>query len=149
MLLRINNPDKVPLFDLWRIIVKFTFDKKNCPYNTNKIIEEELLKWNRDYQIDMVRYHNEFGFYPEEGSVLYETWRNIKQMSEWIMEEEAGQFQEKVDLYKTHSIDYRLAKPQCVFFPECKQLRNYARGKAALEQAMKDNPQDYLPIKGE
>lgn len=143
MLLRINTPDKFPLFDLWRMVMIFTFNKKNCPMEARGIIEQELIKWNRDYQIDMVRYHTEYGVYPDEGSVLHETYLIIKEISQWVVDEEAGMFTEKAENYIKHGIDFRLAQPACHFFPECRKLRNFARGKAALEQNKLDYPEIY------
>ncbi len=143
MLLRINTPDKVPLFDLFRIVMVFTFDKKSCPLDTKTIIEEEIIKWNRDYQIDMARYFTEYGIYPDEGSVLHETYLVIKQISQFVIDEEAGMYIAKAENYVKHGIDYRLAEPACTFFPECKQLRNFARAKAALEQNKLDYPEIY------
>jgi len=143
MLLRINTPDKFPLFGLWRLIMMFTFEKHNCPSGTQSFIEQEILKWNRDYQIDMARYFNEYGEYPAEGSVLHETYLVIKKMSEFLEEEEQGMYREKAENYIKHGIDYRLAKPADEFFPECRSLRNFARGKAALEANKLEFPEIY------
>lgn len=148
MLLRINAPDKFPLWDLWRLVIRFTFDKKSCAPNVQGVIEEQLLKWNRDYQIDMVRYKNEYGCFPEEGSVLHETANHLREMALWLVQEEQGKFMDSIETYKKHGIDYRLVEPQAVFFPECEKFRNYARGEEALKNNMEEFPEIYKP-KGE
>lgn len=153
--IKVNSSDRMPLLDMWRLIFKFTFDKKNCPYNTKITLETELLKWNGYVKMEKVRIMNKYGldneFIPvgQKGSIIDEIEYQVGYMCSWCVREEQGEFKALVDTYKRSNIDYRLAEPMRKVFPECKQLRNYARGRAAMIQAMKDNPQDYKPFNKE
>lgn len=131
------------MWELWRLVYKFTYDKKNCPHNTIKILNDNINKWNRDFEMDMARYHNEFGCYPAVGSVLHETSVQMRYLATWMVEEEQGLKEPLANTYKKHGVDYRLVAPMSAHFPECNSLRNFKRGAEHLKQAMKDNPQDY------
>lgn len=150
ILLQINSKDRMPLFDLWRLIFRFTFDKKSCAFTAKQTIENHLLKWN-----DLIRFQKKImtdKFGPgydgyvaigKKGSILDEIEYQVGLMCSWVVREEKGEFQSKVEAFKRASIDYRLAEPACKVFPECNGLRNYARGREALIRAMKVNPEDY------
>lgn len=147
MLLLINEKNKMSMRDLWRLVYKFTFDKKNCPHNTIKILNENINKWNYAFEMDMARYHEAFGCYPEMGSILHETSVQMKYLATWMVEEEKGLKETLASTYKKHGIDYRLVAPMSAHFPEYASNRNFKRGQAHLKQAMKDNPQDYAAPK--
>lgn len=147
--IQINSPERMPLLDMWRLVFKFTFDKKNCGHSTRRTIEDNLLKWNGFVQMEKMRIANKFGIDPnfvsigKKGSMIDEVEYQVGYMASWVVREEKGEFQHLVDTYTRAGIDYRLAEPMAKVFPECKKLRNYTRGRAALGQAMKDNPEDY------
>lgn len=155
ILLQVHSNDRMPLMELWRLIFKFTFDKKSCAYSTKQTIETNLLKWN-----DLIKYQKRIltekfgpgfdGYVPvgKKGSVLDEVEYQVGMMCSWVVREENGDFEYKIETFKKAGIDYRLAEPMSKAFPECNKLRNFRRARAALKQAMKDNPQDYTNDKG-
>src|SRR5258708_38329310 len=106
-LIQIKSNERMPLVDLWRLIFKFTFDKNNCAYSTKKNIEDNIIKWN-DLVIFQKRILTEQfgpgfdGYQPigQKGSVLDEIEYQIGSMSSWVVREEKGEFQAKVDSYK-------------------------------------------------
>lgn len=152
---RVNSTNRMPIIDLWRLIFKFTFDKKNCGYGVKKDIEDNLLRWNGYIKMEKARKYEKFGkgfddYVPigKKGSIIDEYEYQVGMMCSWVVREEKDEFFPRVEMFKRHKIDYRIAEPMCKVFPDCKHLRNYSAGRAALAQNMKDNPQDYQPIKG-
>lgn len=151
MLIKINDKSRLPILPLWRLIFRFTFDKKTCAYNTKKIIEEQLLKWHSFIQANKKSELEKFGLDPEtqftpvgqKGSILDEFEYQLVMMRQWVRDEEEDKFRHKIETYIRSNTDYRLVKPMAFAFPECSGLRNTDRGLAHLRQAMKDNPQDY------
>lgn len=147
----VPSSDVISLFNLWRMIYKFTFDKKNCSYRTQSMINEHLLQWADILQFQQ-RLHKEsdihiIGQKEEDNNILDMIVEEHGTMCLWVVKEEKGELEHLKETYARSKIDYRLADPMCKVFPECQKLRNFKRGQAALEQAQKDNPQDY--IKGE
>lgn len=149
VILQINSPDRMPLVDLWRLIFKFTFEKKACSYTAKQTIETNVIKWsnliNAQKKIIAERFGLEGNFVPvgKKGSVLDEIEFQVGNMCQWIVKEEKGEFQHLVDTYGRNKIDYRLAQPMAKVFPECAKLRDFKGGLEALKRAMKDNPEDY------
>lgn len=145
-----NPKERMPLQDLWRLIFKFTFDKKSCAYTTKTTIETHLLKWN-----GLVKYQKQIltaklgagfdGYAPigRKGSWLDEAEYQLGLMCSWVVKEERGEFIGKVATFARAKIDYRLAEPMCKVFPECAKLRDFKSGRDALNKAMKDHPEDY------
>src|SRR5689334_2398443 len=147
-LLQVHSNERMPLVQLWRLIFKYIFDEKNCGQTTRKTIETEVLKWNNlvKYQKRVLteKYGPGFdGYAPigKKGSVIDEIEYQIGMMSSWLVKNENGEWDQKKANYAIHKIDYRTVAPMDRVFPEIK--KNYARGRAALEQAMKDHPEDY------
>ena len=119
---------------------------------TKDIIGQQLVKWNGFIQINKARELEKYGLDPQaaaipvgqKGSVLDEMEYQLQLMCSWVVREEKGEFKERVELYKKHKIDFRLAEPQCHVFPEVIKKRNMAKGLAALKTAMESNPDDYV-----
>lgn len=148
--IRLKSSDRMPLIDLWRLVFKFTFDKKSCGYTTKSIIEENIIKWNNlvlhQKKILTARLGPGFdGYAPvgKKGSLLDEIEFQVGNISLWVVREEKGELQNMVDTYARNKIDYRLAEPMCKVFPECAKLRDFDKGREALKLAMKANPEDY------
>jgi hypothetical protein len=142
----------MPIKFLWQLIFTFTFDKKSCAHCTKRIIEEQVCKWNGFVQINKVRELDKYGLDPlmvgvavgHKGSALDEMEYQVGLMCSWLVREEKGEFESQVETYKKHKIDYHMAQPMCQVFPEyVSKHRNFAKGRAALQAAMKANPQDY------
>ena len=156
MLLQVHDKERMAIVPLWRLIFKFTFEKQACGHSTRKTIEDQLLKWNVFIQINKAHTLEKFGLDPEanyapvgkKGSILDEMEYQLGLMCSWVVREENGEFQSKVDNFKKHKIDYRLAEPMTRVFPECNKLRNPAKGRHALIQNMKQFPEIYKRIKG-
>lgn len=154
MLLQIHDKERLPILHVWRLIFRFTFEKKNCPHTMKKTIEDQLLKWNCFIQLNKARELDKFGLDPEmefvavgkKGSILDEFEYQIGLMCSWVVREEKGEFEGKVAAYVRAKIDYRLAEPMCKVFPECTTNRNMARGRSALLQNIKDFPEIYKNI---
>lgn len=150
ILLKVNSPDRMSLLDLWRLVFKYTFDKDNCGFTTKQTIETNLLKWN-----DLIKYQKRImteslgpgfdGYAPigKKGSLIDEMEYQVGLMCSWLVREEKGELQNKVDTVKRHKLDYRLIEPCSKVFPECNKIRNFKGALASLKQAMKDNPSDY------
>lgn len=152
MLLQIHDKSRMPIKFLWQLIFTFTFDKKSCAHVTKKIIEDQICKWNGFVQVNKVRELEKYGLDPlmvgvavgKRGSALDEMEYQVGLMCSWVVREEKGEFISQVETYKKHKIDWRMAQPMCVVFPEyVSKHRNLAKGRAALLAAMKANPQDY------
>lgn len=149
VLLQINSKDRMHLIDLWRLIFKFTFEKKACSYTAKQTIETNILKWNDLIRTQKRIIADKFGleadFVPvgQKGSILDEIEFQVGNMCAWVVKEEKGEFQHLVDTYGRNKIDYRLAQPMAKVFPECAKLRDFKGARAALDKAMKDNPEDY------
>lgn len=155
MLLQIHDKERMPIFVLWRLIFKFTFDKNNCAHTTKKTIEDQLLKWNGFIQVNKARELDTYGLDPDtqytpvgrKGSVLDEMEYQLGLMCSWVVRDEKNEFQSKVVAYTRAKIDYRLVEPMCKVYPECVANRNFNRGNAALLHNMKDFPEIYKNIK--
>lgn len=154
MLLQIHDKERLAIMPLWRLIFRFTFEKKNCPHTIKKTIEDQLLKWNSFIQINKARELEKYGLDPEmefvpvgkKGSILDEFEYQLGLMCSWVVREEKGEFQSKIDAYGRAKIDYRLVEPMCKVFPECAANRNVARGHSHLLQNIKDFPDIYKHI---
>ncbi len=155
MLIQVHDKERMTIVQLWRLIFKFTFDKKNCPYNAKKTVEDQLLKWNGFIQMNKAMELDKYGidkdtqFTPigQKGSILDEMEYQVGMMCSWVVREEKGDFQGKIEAYARAKIDYRTAEPMCKMFPESNNLRNMARGKVALAQNMKEFPEIYAKTK--
>lgn len=154
ILIHIHSTDRMSIVDLWRLIFKFTFDKRGCGHTTKKTIEENLLKWNDVVQMLKKKQADQFGidsnYTPvgKKGSILDEMEYQIGNMCSWVVREEKDEFQHLVETYARNKIDYRLAQPMCkVFTKECEYLRNPARGRAALKANMEEFPEIYENLK--
>lgn len=148
ILLQVNSNDRLPIYHLWRLIFKYTFDKKNCSPNAHKIIEQEVLKWNKLVITQNKIKNDRFGpaidshiSVGKKGTVLDEIEYQVGLMASWVRDEERGDFRSRIDSYKRAGIDWRKCKPMDRFFPEVK--KNFAAGQLALKQNMKDNPEHY------
>lgn len=147
--IEVKSAERMPILDLWRLIFKFTFDKKSCAHSAQKTIETELLKWNGFVKMQKAREIEKYGLTSDftpvgtKGSVLDELEYQVGYMCSWLVREENGDFQRLVDTYTRAKIDYRLAEPMCKVFPDCKHLRNPKRGQEYLKQNMKDYPEHY------
>lgn len=152
MLIQVHDKVRLAIVPLWRLIFQFTFDKQSCPHTARKTIEDQLLKWNGFIQINKAReaalYGQEASFAPvgTKGSILDEIEYQIGLMCSWVVREEQGEFEPKVEAYKKAQVDYRLAEPMCRVFPEHAGKRNYSRGQSALLTNMKDFPEIYKRI---
>jgi len=151
MLINIKDASRMPIKYLWQLIFTFTFDKKSCGHMTKDIIGQQLMKWNDFIQINKKRELEKYGLDPDapaaplgqKGSVLDEMEYQLQNMCSWVVREEKGDFEPKVELYKKHKIDFRLAEPQCHVFPEFQTRRNKRKGHAALLANMADKPHQY------
>lgn len=140
----VPSSEVLPLFDLWRMIYKFTFDKKNCAYRTQSMINEHLLKWAEILQFQQrIQKESKVPIIGEQVHILDMIVEEHGTMCLWVVKEEKGELEHLVETYKRGGIDYRLADPMCKVYPECAKLRNFKKARAALDQAMKDNPEDY------
>lgn len=150
-LINVHDKSRMPIKYLWQLIFTFTFDKKTTGHMTKDIISQQLFKWNDFIQLNKKRRADELGIVPEmanvpvglKGDVIDEMEYQLMLMCSWVVREEKGEFQTKVDLYKKHKIDFHLVEPMCTVFPEHAKKRNLAKGQAALKAAMKANPEDY------
>ncbi len=152
MLINVNDPTRIPIKYMWQLIYTFTFDKKSTGHMTKDIIGKQIVKWMEFVEINKKRECELYGLDPNlnkislglKGSVLDEMEYQVVLMADWVVKEEQGFFIKKVEDFKKHNIDFRLTPGICDAFPEyCRQHRNYAKGQVALEQAMKDHPEDY------
>lgn len=151
MLINVHDKTRMPIRPLWQLIFTFTFDKKSCGHMTKDIIGQQLMKWNDFVQINKKRELEMYGLDPvmaavpvgKKGSVIDEMEYQLQLMCSWVVKEEAKEFEPRVDLFKKHKIDFRLAEPMCAVFPEHAAKRNKAKGLAALKAAMEKNPEDY------
>lgn len=153
MLINFNDKSRMPIKYLWQLIFTFTFDKKSCGHMTKDVIGKQLEKWNDFIKINKERELEKYGLDPQmaavpvgqKGSALDEMEYQLMLMCSWAVREEKGEFMPKVELFKKHKIDFRLAEPMRHVFPEyCKSHQNPARGEAALKAAMEANPEDYI-----
>lgn len=151
MLINVVDPSRMPLKYLWQLIFTFTFDKKSTGHMTKDTINNQLMKWHNFVEINKKRELEEYGLDPDmalipigkKGSVLDEMEFQLQHMCSWVVKEEQGHFEPKVELYKKHKINFRLAEPMCFAFPEHAKNRNMNKGIIAIKQAMIDNPEDY------
>lgn len=141
--------NRMSLYDLWRLIFKYTFDKKSCGYSTQSVINDHIMSWYHHIEEEKKKELQKYGLSASftaigrKGSILDEHDYQIKLMSDWVVKEEGGFFEKRVMAYERAKIDYRLAEPMCKVFPECSKLRDFKSGIQALKKAMKDNPEDY------
>ena len=149
--------DRMPLFNLWRAVWRYVYDKKNCPLLFYKELEKEILKWNAIVQYQKKIKFERFGKQEGDnkpvglkGDFVDEIEFQIGRMcqvlrwdetNEWHGEDTARPFSKYT--VERHKLDYHKL-PMCVmFFPEFQDKEGYKRGQEALEQNKKDNPQDY------
>lgn len=151
MLINVHDKSRIPIKYLWQLIFTYTFDKKSTGHMTKQTISKQLCKWNGFIEINKARELEQYGLDPEmasvpigrKGSVLDEMEYQLQLMCSWVVKEEKGEFESRVELFRKHKVDFRLAEPMCAVFPEFAKKRNMARGQNALKEAMKANPQDY------
>jgi hypothetical protein len=144
------SPDKVmPIFYLWRGIWRFIFDEKGCPFGFRKELETEILKWDRIIKYQKKIRHEKYGPTPSDnapvgkkGNVIDEFEYQIGLMCKHLVDNEAGYWDYHKDTLRIHNIDYRKSIHCQNWFPEFEI--DFKKGQAALEQAKRDNPQDYL-----
>lgn len=151
MLINVHDKTRMPIRPLWQLIFTFTFNKNACGHMTKDIIGQQLMKWNDFVQLNKKRELDLYGLDPQmaavpvgkKGSVIDEMEFQLQLMCSWVVREESGEFKPRVELFKKHKIDFRLAEPMCAVFPEHAHKRNKAKGLAALKVAMGKNPEDY------
>lgn len=151
MLIKVHDNERLTIVELWRLIFKFTFDKKACAYSTKQTIETQLLKWNGFIKMNKAMEADKFGINPstefvavgKKGSILDEMEYQIGMMCSWVVREENGDFEGKIEAYARAKIDYRLAEPMCKMYPEYAKKRNFAAGQDALKKNMKQFPEIY------
>ena len=150
-LINVHDKSRMPIKFLWQLIFTFTFDKKSTGHMTKDIIGQQLVKWNGFIQINKERRANELGIDPVmanvpvglKGDVIDEMEYQLGLMCSWVVREEKGEFEKRVETYKKHKIDFRLVEPMCHVFPEFSTKRNLRKGAEALKKAMEDHPNDY------
>jgi len=145
------SPDKVmPVVLIWRGIWKWIFDERNCSFDHRKILEEEILKWNKIITFQKRLRKDKYG--PTEsdsnptgqkGNVIDELAYQVGMMCKTLVDNEEGLWDYHKDTLRIHNIDYRKSIHCKFWFPEIPT--DYAKGQAALKKAQEDNPQDYLP----
>ena len=151
MLFSDASPDKVmPIALLWRAIWRWTFDEFKCPLGFRKDIESEILKWNKIITFQK-RLRNDkhgakwdSGFTEEvgkKGNVIDELEYQVGMMCKTLVDNEEGLWDYHKDTLRIHNIDYRKSIHCKFWFPEIPT--DYAKGRANLEVAKKENPQDY------
>lgn len=151
MLINMNDKSRMPIKYLWQLIFIFTFQKQSCGHMTKDIIGKQLMIWHNFVEINKKRELELYGLDPQmaaipvgkKGSVIDEMEYQLQLMCSWVVREENEEFKERVELFKKHKIDFKLAEPMCAVFPEYAKNRNMAKGIAALKYAMENNPQDY------
>ena len=143
------SPDKVmPVVLIWRGIWKWIFDERNCSFDHRKILEEEILKWNKIITFQKRLRKDKYG--PTErdsnptgqkGNVIDELEYQVGMMCKTLVDNEEGLWDYHKDTLRIHNIDYRKSIHCKFWFPEIPT--DYAKGRANLEAAKKENPQDY------
>lgn len=151
MLINVNDKTRMPIKFLWQLIFTYTFDKKSTGHMTKDIIGMQLTKWNgfieinKAYRAEKLGIDEDMAHVPVglKGDAIDEMEYQLQMMCSWVVREEKGEFKPRVELFKKHKVDFRLAEPMCHVFPEVASKRNMKKGAAALAQAMKDHPEDY------
>lgn len=146
------SPDKVmPIFYLWRSVCRFFYDEEHCPLGFRQEVEKDILKWNKIIQYqNKIRYeaHGQKSI-GQDGNVIDELQRQIGRMCQWIRYKETGIWESpecppmSSDAVRIHHLDYRKILDCQKWFPELKV--DFAKGRANLEAAKRENPEDYLP----
>jgi hypothetical protein len=77
----------------------------------------------------------------KKGTYIDEVENQIQAMSYLLVKNENGDLESKKDTYRNHKIDFRRTQEWGWAFPEIK--KDYDGAQRALEQNMKDRPQDY------
>ena len=141
---------RMPIYNLWRAVLTFVFDRNICNAAHEGEIYKEIHEWNRIVQHQEKIRLEAFGSTGNEketglnGNVIDEVKLNIQQMSHLLYNDKEGFLQPRKDLLRVHGIDFRKHIDYKKYFPEAQDPDGKKKGQAALKQAMIDNPEDYV-----
>ena len=146
----IRTGERMEIRDLWRLVLRFVFARSVCDYGTKSTIENHLCNWSEFVNKAKTAKIDRFGVTESDsapvgkkGNYIDEVECQIQAMSYLLVQDEKGDLESKKDTYKRHQIDYRKTREWGWAFPEFEKQKDYKGAQRALEQNMKDNPEDY------
>jgi hypothetical protein len=147
---RSDSKDRMPIWFLWRGIWRFIFDEISCGINHQRIINDEIMKWNNVVQYQKKIRTESYG--PEavgtlepgkNGNYIDEIEYNIQRMAHFLVKNEHGGFDRTKDLLRIHNIDYKRFILCKDWFPECQDPKSQEKAQAALKANMEEFPEYY------
>jgi len=146
----IRTKERMPILALWRLVLKFIFDLRNCEYGTQNKIENNIENWYNWVQLQKNKIEGKYGFSSfskaevgKKGTEVDEVEYQIQYMSKYLVMNEKGELDSKKETYKRHNIDYRKTREFGWAFMELRDPKDYYKAAEALKKCMRENPEDY------
>lgn len=138
--------DRVPIPKLFRMVLKFIYDKSNCTYQEEVAVKNSVLNWFKYIKQEKQKVIDKYGieaqsFMPvgTKGTVLDEIEHQLQGIGWLLHADEKGMLEERKKRFKEHNINYL----KFYRIPEAYNPKDFKKAQKALERCMKENPDDY------
>lgn len=91
---RMRRVEALPV--LWRMVLRFVYDRAHMPVAECRRMERALRTWRDKVELDLTM-----------GQLLRREAEPLAMMARMLVEDEQGKFEERKRLFKEHGIDYR------------------------------------------
>lgn len=132
ILLRTKDKSIIPIYRLWRLVLAMVYEPEVL---TPAVIDAILYS--------IVQYKKNFQWARNNGIIMSaveeEVEYQLTRIDKIIAQDEAGELEARKELFRQTNTDYRKFHR----LPEAFTPEDFAKGQRALDQHMKDSPEDY------
>lgn len=132
ILLRTKDNSVIPIYRLWRLVLAMVYEPEVLTPSVIDAIFSSIDQYKKNF--DWAR-RNGILISAVEEEVEYQ----LAKIDEIIAQDEAGELEARKELFKRTGTDYKKYHR----LPEAYKPEDFAKGQLALEQHMKDSPEDY------
>lgn len=132
ILLRTKDNTVIPIYRLWRLVLAMVYEPEVLTPAVIDAIFSSIAQYKKNF--DWAR-RNGILMSAVEEEVEYQ----LAKIDEIIAQDESGELEARKELFKRTKTDYRKFHR----LPEAFTEEDFAKGQLALDQHMKDSPEDY------
>jgi len=122
----------IPIYVLYRMVLRSIYAPETMPVNDLHLMSESLLEYRRNF--DYAR-DNGIMFSAVEEEIEF----TLNYLEELIKKDASGQLEQRKQTFKEKNIDWQKFHR----LPEAYKAEDFIKGQEALEQHMRDFPEDY------
>jgi hypothetical protein len=141
-----QSKDRAPLPELFRLVLKYVYDYSHLSNEDENRMKNSIQNWFNWIAEEKKRRFEKYGPDPMasvpvglKGNYVDEVEFALSGYAWLIRENDKGRFEERKKMFKDHGIMYQ----KFYGLPEFYLPSDFKRARAALEKAMRENPEDY------